>query len=62
MGKPNVSIADPALVYVPPSQQGCQVPVPKPGELLPEVAKQYLRERTAWVLDEQAEPPGKTKK
>jgi hypothetical protein len=34
MGNPNVTIADPELVYVPPSQQSCQRPVAKPGEPL----------------------------
>jgi len=34
MGKPNVSTADGDLVHVPPSQQSCQGPVPKPGEPL----------------------------
>lgn len=34
MGQPNVSIADGEVVHVPPSQQTCQGPVPKPGEPL----------------------------
>jgi hypothetical protein len=49
MGKQGATVADPTLVYVPPSQQAMPGPVSKPGELLPEVAEQFLKDRLAYA-------------